>query len=90
MLVFGKIQAKLVIVKKVTGPKLEKMMKELREELRKKPPVVGAYMPRRGDLCVARFSADKLWYRARVEGIKGKNVDVLYVDFGNVISSQLN
>lgn len=67
------------------GPKLEKMMKELREELRKKPPVVGAYVPRRGDLCVARFSADKLWYRARVEGIKGKSIDILYIDFGNVI-----
>ncbi|EJW87343.1 hypothetical protein WUBG_01746 [Wuchereria bancrofti] len=65
------------------GPKLEKMMKELREELRKKPPVVGAYVPRRGDLCVARFSADKLWYRARVEGIKGKSIDILYIDFGN-------
>ncbi|VBB29209.1 unnamed protein product [Acanthocheilonema viteae] len=65
------------------GPKLETLMKELREELREKPPVVGAYVPRRGDLCVARFSADKLWYRARVEGIKGKNIDVLYIDFGN-------
>uniref|UniRef100_A0A0R3R2E5 Staphylococcal nuclease domain-containing protein 1 n=1 Tax=Brugia timori TaxID=42155 RepID=A0A0R3R2E5_9BILA len=65
------------------GPKLEKMMKELREELRKKPPVVGAYVPRRGDLCVARFSADKLWYRARVEGVKGKSIDILYIDFGN-------
>ncbi|VDK58411.1 unnamed protein product [Gongylonema pulchrum] len=59
------------------------MMKELREELRNKPPVVGAYTPRRGDLCVARFSADKLWYRARVESIRGKNVEILYVDFGN-------
>ncbi|VDK66149.1 unnamed protein product [Onchocerca ochengi] len=65
------------------GPKLEKMMKELREELRIKPPVIGAYVPRRGDLCVARFSADKLWYRARVEAIKGKKVDILYIDFGN-------
>lgn len=64
-------------------------MKELREELRIKPPVIGAYVPRRGDLCVARFSADKLWYRARVEAIKGKKVDILYIDFGNVISSQL-
>lgn len=66
------------------------MMKELREDLRKKPPVVGAYVPRRGDLCVARFSVDKLWYRARVEGIKGKNIDILYVDFGNVIPFQFN
>lgn len=60
------------------------MMMELRDELRRKPPVVGSYVPRRGDLCVARFSADKLWYRARVEGIKGKNAEILYIDFGNV------
>ncbi|MCP9261391.1 Tudor staphylococcal nuclease [Dirofilaria immitis] len=53
----------------MVGPKLEKMMKELREELRKKPPVIGAYVPRRGDLCVAQFSVDKLWYRARRETV---------------------
>uniref|UniRef100_A0A915AJY5 Staphylococcal nuclease domain-containing protein 1 n=1 Tax=Parascaris univalens TaxID=6257 RepID=A0A915AJY5_PARUN len=65
------------------GAKLEQMMKDLREELRANPPVVGAYTPRRGDLCVARFSVDKLWYRARVEGVRGKNAEILYIDFGN-------
>ncbi|VDM95711.1 unnamed protein product [Thelazia callipaeda] len=65
------------------GQKLEQMMKDLREELKNKQPIIGAYTPRRGDLCIARFSVDNLWYRARVEGIKGKKVQVLYVDFGN-------
>lgn len=65
------------------GPKLERMMEELRKELRNNPPVIGAYSPRRGDLCVARFSADKEWYRARVEGVRGKNAEILYIDFGN-------
>lgn len=68
----------------LSGAKLEQMMKDLREELRANPPVVGAYTPRRGDLCVARFSVDKLWYRARVEGVRGKNAEILYIDFGNV------
>lgn len=59
-------------------------MKELREELARNPPVIGAYTPRRGELCAARFSADKQWYRARIEGVRGKSVEILYVDFGNV------
>uniref|UniRef100_A0A0N5AH97 Staphylococcal nuclease domain-containing protein 1 n=1 Tax=Syphacia muris TaxID=451379 RepID=A0A0N5AH97_9BILA len=65
------------------GPKLELMMKQLREELAKNPPVVGSYTPRRGEMCAARFSADQQWYRARVESVRGKNVSILYVDFGN-------
>ncbi|VDK43460.1 unnamed protein product [Anisakis simplex] len=65
------------------GPKLEQMMKDLRDELKTNPPVIGSYTPRRGDLCVARFSVDKLWYRARVEGVRGKNAEILYIDFGN-------
>lgn len=60
------------------------MMKELREELKSRPPVVGSYVPRRGDLCVALFSMDKLWYRARVEAVRGKKAEILYIDFGNV------
>lgn len=60
------------------------MMKDLREELRNKPPVIGAYNPRRGDVCVARFSADQLWYRARIESVRGRNFEIVYIDFGNV------
>lgn len=65
------------------GPKLERMMKDLREQLKNNPPVAGGYVPRRGDLCAARFSLDKEWYRARVESIRGKNVEILFIDFGN-------
>ena len=36
-------------------------------------------------ICVARFSADGAWYRARVVGLAGaRRVRVQYVDFGNV------
>lgn len=69
----------------VLGPKLEQMMTELRQELTNQPPLAGAYNPKRGDLCAARFSQDNQWYRARVELVKGREqVEILYVDFGNV------
>lgn len=34
--------------------------------------------------CVAKYSGDGKWYRARIEDLPGKQkVDVQYVDFGN-------
>jgi len=66
------------------GPKLEQMMADLRQEFTSQPPLAGAYNPKRGDLCAARFSADNQWYRARVELVKSRDhVELLYVDFGN-------
>lgn len=58
-------------------------MANLRAELDASPPLAGAYTPKRGDLCVAKF-IDGLWYRARVEKVdKDKKANVLYVDYGN-------
>jgi len=66
------------------GPKLEELLTELREELTSNPPLPGAYKPTKGDLVVAKFSADELWYRARIEKIVSNNeIQVLYVDYGN-------
>lgn len=68
------------------GPKLEQMMSHLRQELKENPPVTGSYSPKRGDLCAAKFSADGLWYRARVEEVPrggGGPIGLHYVDFGN-------
>lgn len=66
------------------GPKLEELLTELREELAANPPLVGAYKPTKGDLVVAKFSADQQWYRAKIEKIMSQNeVQVLYVDYGN-------
>jgi len=65
------------------GKQLEAFMAELRAELHTNPPVIGAYTPKKGDMCVAKF-VDDLWYRARVEKMdKDKNCQVLYVDYGN-------
>lgn len=66
------------------GTKLEDLMSKLRQDFRAMPPVTGAYNPRRGDLCAAKFTEDNEWYRARVEKLeKGGNASILYVDYGN-------
>lgn len=66
------------------GAKLEELMNKLRQEFKAMPPVTGAYAPKRGDLCAAKFSEDDEWYRAKVEKVeKGGNVSILYVDYGN-------
>uniref|UniRef100_A0A2M4BCK9 Staphylococcal nuclease domain-containing protein 1 n=1 Tax=Anopheles marajoara TaxID=58244 RepID=A0A2M4BCK9_9DIPT len=66
------------------GTKLEELMSKLRQDFKAMPPVTGAYVPKRGDLCAARFSEDDEWYRAKVEKVeKGGNVSILYIDYGN-------
>lgn len=64
------------------GPKLEALMASIRQEFQSNPPLPGAYTPRKGDLCAAKFSDDE-WYRARVERIQGGKVHVFYIDYGN-------
>jgi len=44
-------------------------MTELRNDLADNPPLPGAYTPKKGDLCAAKFS-DDLWYRARVTKVQ--------------------
>eukprot|EP00920_Eleutheroschizon_duboscqi_P003401 GHVT01007923.1.p1 GENE.GHVT01007923.1~~GHVT01007923.1.p1 ORF type:complete len:939 (-),score=274.40 GHVT01007923.1:393-3209(-) len=41
--------------------------------------------PRRGEIVLAKFTADEQWYRARVDGVGrgGAEVRVAYVDYGN-------
>jgi len=91
-----KYEPKNVIVTEVTselhvfvqftneGDKLETLMNDLRRELREKPPLSGAYTPKKGDLCVARYTADNEWYRAKVEKIlPDHQVSVLFIDYGN-------
>lgn len=66
------------------GPKLEQLMDQLRTELESRPPVQGAYTPKAGDVCVAKFSMDDEWYRAKVLSCKSSGeVTVLFIDYGN-------
>ncbi|XP_012287333.1 staphylococcal nuclease domain-containing protein 1 [Orussus abietinus] len=61
---------------------LESLQSRLRQELGNNPPLPGAYVPKRGDLAVAKFVDDQ-WYRAKVERVAKNNVSVFYVDYGN-------
>lgn len=64
------------------GPKLEQLMKDIRAEFSNNPPLAGAYQPKRGDICAAKF-VDDHWYRAKVEKVTPNDVSVLYIDYGN-------
>jgi len=64
------------------GPALETLMDGLRAEFNTNPPLAGAYTPKRGDLCAAKFVDDQ-WYRARIEKMGATDVAVLYIDYGN-------
>eukprot|EP00063_Salmo_salar_P089187 XP_014064022.1 PREDICTED: staphylococcal nuclease domain-containing protein 1-like [Salmo salar] len=59
-------------------------METMRAEIAAQPPVEGSYAARRGDYCIANFSADGEWYRARVEKVQSPaKVHVFYIDYGN-------
>lgn len=59
-------------------------MEQLRAELAAAPPLPGAFTPKTGDLCVAKF-VDGEWYRAKVEKVHNKDkITVFFVDYGNV------
>lgn len=65
------------------GPDAERLNTNLRQDFKNSPPVPGAYKPKKGDICAAKFTLDNEWYRAKVEKIQGNNVSVLYIDYGN-------
>jgi len=77
-------EAKIYVQNVEDGKDLEKMMGELRTEFVTNPPLSGAFQPKRGDLCAAKF-VDNNWYRAKVERVNMKDgtCSVLYVDYGN-------
>ncbi|KAH8874884.1 Staphylococcal nuclease domain-containing protein 1 [Schistosoma japonicum] len=41
------------------------------------------YYPKKGSICIACFSLDNCWYRARVIRSSPKSVTVQFIDFGN-------
>lgn len=69
------------------GPAIESLMNNLQAELNSRG-VPGSYTPRRGEIAAA-LDGENVWNRVRIESVKGGNVDVHYVDFGNVSSSRL-
>ncbi|KAI4470620.1 ebna2 binding protein [Holotrichia oblita] len=65
------------------GPKAEELIAKLRQEFQVNPPLPGAYNPKRGDICAAKYSVDDQWYRAKVEKVQGSNISIRYIDYGN-------
>lgn len=66
------------------GSRLESLMEKIHQDFKTNPPLSGAYMPRRGNICAARFTLDDQWYRAKVEKItEDKLAHVFYIDYGN-------
>ncbi|KAF5272684.1 hypothetical protein FQA39_LY07711 [Lamprigera yunnana] len=65
------------------GPKLEALYNKFRQEFQVNPPLPGAYNPKRGDVCAAKYTADDAWYRAKVEKVQGPMVTIFYIDYGN-------
>ena len=43
-----------------TGPNLESLMNEMRQELATNPPLAGSFVPKKGAKCIAQFT-DGLW-----------------------------
>ncbi|KAG7313603.1 hypothetical protein JYU34_000758, partial [Plutella xylostella] len=65
------------------GGKLEALMEKIHQEFTANPPLPGAFTPKRGNVCAARYSLDDHWYRAKVEKVQDDKVAVLYIDYGN-------
>lgn len=63
-------------------------MNVLQTEMKGSIPLTSA---KRGQLAAAQFGgANNLWHRVRIEGVRGENVDVFYIDFGNRELTSLN
>merc|ERR1719237_1904164 len=68
--------------KEMDSERKETLTEGLRTEFSTSPPLAGAYTPKKGDLCAAKFVDDQ-WYRARIEKMSANEVAVLYIDYGN-------
>lgn len=65
-------------------PVFTKMMKDLQAYYGRTTDIDHVVdRPQPGMICVAQYSEDSAWYRAKVVSIEKNNVDVYYVDYGN-------
>lgn len=67
-----------------SGAKLEALMDKIHQEFKTNAPLPGSLVPKRGQICAARFSLDDQWYRAKVEKLaEVKTAQIFYIDYGN-------
>lgn len=64
-------------------PKLKALQEKIIQEMAANPPLPGAYVPKKGDTCAAKYPVDDMWYRAKIEKVAGNKVTVVYMDYGN-------
>ncbi|KAL6562823.1 Translin-1 [Orobanche hederae] len=76
-------------VQSVADQKVASIQKQLSSLSRQDAPVIGTYNPKKGDIVLAQFSADKSWNRAmivnapRTVGSASDKFEVFYIDYGN-------
>ncbi|KAK3779736.1 hypothetical protein RRG08_035875 [Elysia crispata] len=62
--------------------KFEAMMKKLNQSVQRRPKFEGT--PAIGSVAVVQFSADKCWYRGRIQSVEaGGRCKVMFIDYGN-------
>lgn len=68
-------------------PALEKLMADLNAVNYGGGVGAVGFNPKKGDVCVAKYAADGLWYRVKVKSslVKGEKTqyNILYIDYGN-------
>ncbi|XP_060086316.1 uncharacterized protein LOC132565637 [Ylistrum balloti] len=63
---------------------LQTMMDQMNEHYNSLSPTKATIdQPEIGMPCVAKFSEDKLWYRAEILSFEDKNIEVQFIDYGN-------
>ncbi|KAL6495805.1 Translin-1 [Orobanche gracilis] len=76
-------------VQSVADQKVASIQKQLSSLSHQDAPVIGTYNPKKGDIVLAQFSADKSWNRAmivnapRLVGSASDKFEVFYIDYGN-------
>ncbi|KAI3463513.1 hypothetical protein Pfo_020176 [Paulownia fortunei] len=78
-------------VQSVADQKVASIQKQLSSlNLQEAPPLIGAFNPKKGDIVLAQFSADKSWNRAMIVNaprgaVESSNdkFEVFYIDYGN-------
>ncbi|XP_051119159.1 ribonuclease TUDOR 2-like [Andrographis paniculata] len=77
-------------VQSVSDQKVASIQKQLASLSLQDAPVIGTFNPRKGDIVLAQFSADKSWNRAMIVNtprgpVQSENdtFEVFYIDYGN-------